>query len=315
MLTAEAQSTNNIQLNWRIADGYYLYKQRIKLEPADTAQPVGALVLPKGEDHTATNISASRRSIGRVSMRRSRCRRRTRRRVDVNVTYQGCADAGLCYPPHDQAGVDLARRCADRRGAAPTAALPPADSSPSRTATPRRSRTATSSWCSLSFFGAGLLLAFTPCVLPMVPILSGIIAGSGENVTTRRSFMLSRELRARHGVHVHRGGHRGRRHRPGFQPAGHVQPALDRGCFSACCSWCWRPRCSACSPSRCRASSRHGSSSKSNEQQAGTYRRRRRHGRAVGAHRLRLRRAAADRGAHGHQPDRRRGARRLPRCS
>ena len=43
----------------------------------------------------------------------------------------------------------------------------------------------------LSFFGAGLLLAFTPCVLPMVPILSGIIAGSGENVTTRRSFMLS----------------------------------------------------------------------------------------------------------------------------
>jgi len=42
-----------------------------------------------------------------------------------------------------------------------------------------------------SFFGAGLLLAFTPCVLPMVPILSGIIAGSGENVSTRRSFMLS----------------------------------------------------------------------------------------------------------------------------
>jgi thiol:disulfide interchange protein DsbD len=42
-----------------------------------------------------------------------------------------------------------------------------------------------------SFFGAGLLLAFTPCVLPMVPILSGIIAGGGENISTRRSFMLS----------------------------------------------------------------------------------------------------------------------------
>ena len=43
----------------------------------------------------------------------------------------------------------------------------------------------------LGFFGTGLLLAFTPCVLPMVPILSGIIAGSGENVSTRRSFLLS----------------------------------------------------------------------------------------------------------------------------
>ncbi len=43
----------------------------------------------------------------------------------------------------------------------------------------------------LSFFGFGLLLAFTPCVFPMIPILSGIIAGSGENVTTRRAFVLS----------------------------------------------------------------------------------------------------------------------------
>src|SRR5690606_7841275 len=41
------------------------------------------------------------------------------------------------------------------------------------------------------FFGAGLLLAFTPCVLPMVPILSGIIAGQGAGVTTRRAFFLS----------------------------------------------------------------------------------------------------------------------------
>jgi len=43
----------------------------------------------------------------------------------------------------------------------------------------------------LSFFGFGLLLAFTPCVFPMIPILSGIIAGSGDNISTRRAFVLS----------------------------------------------------------------------------------------------------------------------------
>ena len=43
----------------------------------------------------------------------------------------------------------------------------------------------------MSFFGFGLLLAFTPCVFPMIPILSGIIAGSGENISTRRAFVLS----------------------------------------------------------------------------------------------------------------------------
>jgi len=52
VLTADAQSSNNVQLNWRIADGYYLYKQRIKVEPAGDTKVIGALVLPKGEPHS-----------------------------------------------------------------------------------------------------------------------------------------------------------------------------------------------------------------------------------------------------------------------
>src|SRR6187551_1705618 len=52
VLTDEALSANNLQLNWRIADGYYLYKQRIKVEPAGDTKVIGALVLPKGEPHS-----------------------------------------------------------------------------------------------------------------------------------------------------------------------------------------------------------------------------------------------------------------------
>ena len=85
------------ELNWRIADGYYLYKERIKLVPADAARPVGAIVLPKGESHYDEYFGEQeiyRRSLdGTFSVPPGA------KTVDVNVTYQGCADAGLCYPP------------------------------------------------------------------------------------------------------------------------------------------------------------------------------------------------------------------------
>jgi thiol:disulfide interchange protein DsbD len=97
-VTAEAQSANNIQINWRIADGYYLYKQRIKLEPANAAQPVGAIVLPKGEAHHDDYFGDQ--EVYRESLDASfSVPPSDAKSVDVNVTYQGCADAGLCYPP------------------------------------------------------------------------------------------------------------------------------------------------------------------------------------------------------------------------
>ena len=107
----------------------------------------------------------------------------------MKVTYQGCADAGLCYPPITKTlsipldGAPAAASASDgpRTGEFVSEQDSYAD----------KIKNGNLFLVLLSFFGAGLLLAFTPCVLPMVPILSGIIAGSGENVTTRRSFMLS----------------------------------------------------------------------------------------------------------------------------
>ena len=98
VLTDEALSANNLQLNWRIADGYYLYKQRIKVEPAGDTKVIGALVLPKGEPHSDEYFGEQevyRQSLDATfSVPPSDAKS-----VDVNVTYQGCADAGLCYPP------------------------------------------------------------------------------------------------------------------------------------------------------------------------------------------------------------------------
>ena len=108
--------------------------------------------------------------------------------VDVNVTYQGCADAGLCYPPQTKL-VSISLE--DAPPATSVAAPAAGEFVSEQDSYAEKIKHGNIFLVLLSFFGAGLLLAFTPCVLPMVPILSGIIAGSGENVTTRRSFMLS----------------------------------------------------------------------------------------------------------------------------
>jgi thiol:disulfide interchange protein DsbD len=187
VLTDQALSVNNLQLNWRIADGYYLYKQRIKVEPAGDTKVIGALVLPKGEPHSDEYFGEQevyRQSVDATfSVPPSDAKS-----VDVNVTYQGCADAGLCYPPQTKL-VSISLEDAPPATSAPAPAEGEFVSEQDSYA--EKIKHGNIFLVLLSFFGAGLLLAFTPCVLPMVPILSGIIAGSGENVTTRRSFMLS----------------------------------------------------------------------------------------------------------------------------
>ena len=187
VLTDQALSVNNLQLNWRIADGYYLYKQRMKVEPAGDTKVIGALVLPKGEPHSDEFFGEQeiyRQSVDATfSVPPSDAKS-----VDVNVTYQGCADAGLCYPPQTKL-VSISLE--DAPPAASVAAPAEGEFVSEQDSYAEKIKHGNIFLVLLSFFGAGLLLAFTPCVLPMVPILSGIIAGSGENVTTRRSFMLS----------------------------------------------------------------------------------------------------------------------------
>ena len=117
----------------------------------------------------------------------------------------------------------------------------------------------------------GLLMAFTPCVLPMVPILSGIIAGSGDKTTPARAFLLSLSyVGGIAAIYVLDGRARGL-HRRRREPAGHLQPAGTSSCRSRCCSSCWRHRCSALFTIEMPSFIQTRLSDASNKQRAGTF--------------------------------------------
>ena len=188
VLDSEARTTSDINLNWRIADGYYLYKKRLKLEPANTAQPVGPLVLPKGEAHSDEYFGEQ--EVYRQSLDASfSVPPSDAKSIDVKVTYQGCADAGLCYPPITKTlSISLEGVPAGDSNAAATTAGGYVSEQDSFAAKIAGGSILLA--MAIGYLG-GLLMAFTPCVLPMVPILSGIIAGGGSNMSPARGFMLS----------------------------------------------------------------------------------------------------------------------------
>lgn len=203
-------SDGGVDLAFTIRDGYYLYRDRI----AVTADPAGAaplaLALPRGVTKDDPNF-------GRVEIYRGSVDGHLDGGpVDVwmlDVRYQGCADAGLCYPPQvlrfrvtpttvEAVGSGLAALTRGsgqaRLEAATPIALRPAGGAANETDRIAEALFADSLPITLlAFFGAGLLLALTPCMLPMVPILSGLIAGQvgGRGGATsndrRRAFTLS----------------------------------------------------------------------------------------------------------------------------
>jgi thioredoxin:protein disulfide reductase len=227
---------DHVRLIWQIADGYYLYRARVKAVTTSTAAQLGALEMPTGETKSdeyfgkqeiyhhelVAGVPVARASAAELAL-------------PLQVTYQGCATAGLCYPPITKeimvslpsgngggasgavgnmssasgtvsgnftsaaggGGLAITNGSAASDSAGAGVSGSPDVSATSGTYVSEQDRFATliksgNTFLMLGgFFLAGLVLAFTPCVLPMVPILSGIIAGQGKNVTTRRAFALS----------------------------------------------------------------------------------------------------------------------------
>lgn len=184
-LAVAADGPDRAQLVWEIAPGYYLYRNRLAVATTSREATLGQLVLPKGESHTDEYFGEQ--EVYREELAASLPVARAGGRaltLPVTVTYQGCADAGLCYPPITKAlSVDLP--------AGGTMSVETSGFVSKQDWMAGFIRSGNLLLVIGFFFGAGLLLAFTPCVLPMVPILSGIIAGQGANVTTRRAFFLS----------------------------------------------------------------------------------------------------------------------------
>ncbi len=166
--TSERLESGETQLYWQIADGYYLYQQRMKFDGL-AEKPT----LPQGEAH-------SDEFFGEQQVYRQGLEVKIPAGVtgQVKLGWQGCADAGLCYPPQSMT-VDLGG------SAKPAAVAGTADDQKIARFLSERSLF----WALLAIFVLGLGLAFMPCSLPMLPILAGLVVGSGAS--PRRGFALA----------------------------------------------------------------------------------------------------------------------------
>ena len=179
-ISARALDAGTVEVSFAIAEGYYMYRERFRFA-ADPAARVklGAAQFPQGQrkkDEFFGEVETYRKHVAiRLPIEGSADTLR------LDVTSQGCADVGVCYVPMES---KVTVRLASLASAAPAVEESDLDIA-------RRFQSG-GPWLVLaSFFGAGLLLAFTPCVLPMVPILSGIIVGEGAALGKRRALMLS----------------------------------------------------------------------------------------------------------------------------
>ena len=183
--------TDRVHLNWEIADGYYLYRARIRVTTPSAAAQLGALQFPPGQikndEYFGRQEIYTRELVATVPVVRARG---GAFELPLQVTYQGCAEAGLCYAPITKTvSVQLpVGGGGAAAGGSPSQGTADAPSEQSQFA-----RLFSGNFFVMlgSFYLAGLVLAFTPCVLPMVPILSGIIAGGSHHMRTGRSFALS----------------------------------------------------------------------------------------------------------------------------
>ena len=186
---------NALVLTWDINPGFFLYKDRFRiLESSDGEFQLGEIHYPKATqkiDHQGKIIPIYRH---KVILPLSVLGNQAGESL-FNVGFQGCADDGFCYPPETKT---LKLSFNDKRELMDVSVedeTPPVvyNGIAPEEHDALRQLFYTHNWSLifLSFFGFGLLLSFTPCVLPMIPVLSGIILGQGKKLSTHKSFLLS----------------------------------------------------------------------------------------------------------------------------
>jgi thiol:disulfide interchange protein DsbD len=188
--STRALDARTLEVKFAIAEGYYMYRERFRfaVEPGSKAK-LGAPEFPPGvrkKDEFFGEVETYRKEVViRISVEEAEGT------LGLVVTSQGCADAGVCYIPMDsKATIQLAGFSAPPAGA-PAAAAPGFTVQISDFEVARLFQSGGPLLVLASFLGFGVLLAFTPCVLPMVPILSGIIVGEGRQLGKLRALVLS----------------------------------------------------------------------------------------------------------------------------
>ena len=186
---------NTLVAYWQIAPDHYMYRGKISFElPEGQDVALGQVSLPAGEkkhdeffgeieilhDQVKARLPLIRSSLQATSLK-------------LNATYQGCAEkTGICYPPIKKTlSFNLPVATSLIATAEAATAVSPAEVVSEQDQIAASLASGNTLLIILTFFGFGLLLAFTPCVFPMIPILSSIIIGQGEHITTRKAFIMS----------------------------------------------------------------------------------------------------------------------------
>lgn len=174
--SAELTESSDLRLRWQIADGYYLYQDKLKFSLKNGGE-LGRPQLPPSvlkKDPLFGEIQIYQQPLLEIIVP---VKNQSLDTVTLNVSYQGCAFAGLCYPPTTKV-LELSK----------------ANTNNTLSEQDRLAKMLASAnvfYTLLIFFGLGLLLSLTPCIFPMIPILSSIIVGQGKEVTTYKAFWIS----------------------------------------------------------------------------------------------------------------------------
>ena len=190
---------DEVVLHWKIVDGYYLYRDHIEAKDAATGDKARLTTEPGVMETADPNFGPSEvyygQAVGRLGANAP---------AKVAITYQGCKKNSICYPPItvtlDTVSLQVSKPAVGF-GAGTTPATPAAATGAEGFTLDDKTlnggmvgsllASGGALWVIASFLVFGLLLAFTPCVLPMYPILSATLAREGESLTARRGFVLS----------------------------------------------------------------------------------------------------------------------------
>lgn len=173
------QNQHDLNLTWQVKEGYYLYRKQVSITPAQAN--VGALQMPAGEWHEDEFYGKS--EIYRQHLSVPVTVNQAGKGATLTVTYQGCADAGFCYPPETKI-VPLSE----------VKTVTDVSPRPSGERVSVRGEGETTSDLPFSALWAlliGIGIAFTPCVLPMYPLISGIVLGGKQRLSTARALLLA----------------------------------------------------------------------------------------------------------------------------
>lgn len=173
------QNQHDLNLTWQVKDGYYLYRKQISITPSQA--DIAEVKLPPGVWHEDEFYGKS--EIYRKQLTVPITVNQAKSGATLTVTYQGCADAGFCYPPETKT-VPLSEVSA---GSAAAPAPAPATADPQEKPQPTAQLPFSALWALL----IGIGIAFTPCVLPMYPLISGIVLGGKQRLSAGRALLLT----------------------------------------------------------------------------------------------------------------------------